>query len=192
MFIFAKPCLFLSCFDCYSAGWDGSFSQSACFQGANNERLSIQRHGGKKRSPSPGRKQSAAARPHSSAASLVRGWRILSPSRQGNLVQCGGSQQKDGAAGHRDMRHGAHCIALLQPRAPERQRDPCEMQDPTDGPTVPSQEHLGLRQQPHSSSSHVSISRPLSHSDFNQTLHCADICLGLSTKEGCGGGFLSN
>lgn len=47
MFIFAKPCLFLSRFDCYSAGWDGSFSQSACFQGANNERLSIRRHGKK-------------------------------------------------------------------------------------------------------------------------------------------------
>lgn len=88
VFIFAKPCLFLSRFDCYSAGWDGAFSQSACFQGANNERLSIWRHGGKNRSPSSGRKQSAAARPHASAASLVRGWRILSPSRQGCLPQC--------------------------------------------------------------------------------------------------------
>lgn len=38
----------------------------------------------------------------------------------------------------------------------------------------------------------VPISRPSSHSDFNQTLHYAVICLGLTTKEGCGGGFPSN
>lgn len=38
----------------------------------------------------------------------------------------------------------------------------------------------------------VPISRSSYHSDFNQTLHYAVICLGLTTKEGCGGGFPSN
>lgn len=64
VFILAKPCLFLSRFDCYSEGWDSSFSQSACFQGANNERLSVWRHKGKDCSPSSLSKQSASARPH--------------------------------------------------------------------------------------------------------------------------------
>lgn len=64
VFILAKPCLFLSRFDCYSEGWDSSFSQSAYFQGANNERLSVWRHKGKGRSPSSSSKQSASARPH--------------------------------------------------------------------------------------------------------------------------------
>lgn len=64
VFILAKPCLFLSRFDCYSEGWDGSFSESACFQGANNETLSVWRHKGKDCSSSSPSKQSASARPH--------------------------------------------------------------------------------------------------------------------------------
>lgn len=85
MFILAKPCLFLSRFDCYSEGWDGSFSQSACFQGANNERPSIWRHEGRNGIASAHRKQSdTAARLHTLHLSLryVAG-RALAPASGG-------------------------------------------------------------------------------------------------------------
>lgn len=110
MFILAKPCLFLSRSDCYSEGWDGSFSQSACFQGANNESLSIWRHKGKTRSPSSHGEQSSAARPHASYSS-VSDKRLEDPWLQPHV--------------HSSLQRGAEARGKAEPRGTAATRPGC-------------------------------------------------------------------